>query len=60
MKDFTKEEILELLEDTYNQALSTHYVRKPWSWALYRTWEIIDRKEKKRQLKKFSEVLDKE
>ena len=57
MKDFTKEEILELLEDNYNQALSTCYVRKPWSWALYRTWEIIDRKEKQRQHRKFSEAI---
>ena len=59
MKDYTKAEILELLEDNYNQALSTCYVRKPWSWTLYRTLEIIDRKEKQRQHRKFSEVTEK-
>ena len=47
-KDITIGDVVILLNDLYKKAKSLEYVQKPMSWALYRTWEEVDRKERKR------------
>lgn len=47
-KDITIGEVVILLSYLYRKAKSLEYVQKPMSWALYHTWQEIDKKERKR------------
>ena len=42
--------IINRLEKFYGQALAQKYIRKPWAWALYQTWKVIDQIEPERSL----------
>lgn len=42
----TLDEAIELLKEKYELAKTLGFVRRPVSWALYRTWEEVDRKER--------------
>lgn len=44
-----------IFEKNYQTALKLEYIRKPYAWALYQTWEEVDKKEKKRGLVKRME-----
>lgn len=44
-----------IFEKNYQTALKLEYIRKPYAWALYQTWEEVDKKEKKRELVKRRE-----
>ena len=46
--DITIGDVVILLNDLYKKAKSLEYVKKPMSWALYHTWQEIDKKERKR------------
>ena len=43
----TLDEAIELLKEKYELAKTLGFVRRPTSWALYHTWEEVDRKEKR-------------
>lgn len=40
----TLEKAIEILKANYEKAKMLSFVRRPVSWALYRTWEEVDRK----------------
>lgn len=42
----TLDEAIERLKQNYELAQNMSFVRKPLSWALYRTWEESERKRK--------------
>jgi hypothetical protein len=46
--DITIGDVVILLNNLYKKAKSLEYVKKPMSWALYHTWQEIDKKERKR------------
>lgn len=48
----TLEDVIKLLKENYNEALNYDYIKKPLSWALYRTWYEINRIEKKKSPKR--------
>lgn len=41
------EKAIEILKANYEKAKLLSFVRRPVSWALYRTWEEVDRKERR-------------
>lgn len=43
----TLEKAIEILKANYERAKMLSFVRRPVSWALYRTWEEVDRKERR-------------
>lgn len=43
--DITIGDVVILLNNLYKKAKSLEYVKKPMSWALYHTWQEIDKKE---------------
>lgn len=43
------ERAIELFKEKYEKAKKLDYVQKPISYALYQTWKIIDKKERKKQ-----------
>lgn len=45
----TSERAIELFKEEYERAKKLDYVQKPISYALYQTWKIIDKKERKKQ-----------
>lgn len=45
-----RETIKNIFEKNYQKALKLKYVWKPYSWALYHTWEEVDKKEEKRKV----------
>lgn len=46
--DITIGDVVIMLNDMYKKAKSLEYVQKPMSWALYHTWQEIDKKERTR------------
>ena len=46
--DITIGDVVIILNDLYKKAKSLEYVQKPMSWALYHTWQEIDKKERTR------------
>ena len=45
----TFDEVIDLLKKNYKIAKKYEYVNKPLSWALYHTWDEVDKKEKRRK-----------
>lgn len=45
----TFDEVIDLLKKNYKIAQKYEYVHKPLSWALYHTWDEVDKKEKRRK-----------
>ena len=45
----TLDDAIKLLKENYKIAKKYEYVNKPLSWALYHTWDEIDKKEKRRK-----------
>ena len=43
----TIEKAIEILKANYEKAKLLSFVRRPVAWALYRTWEEVDRKERR-------------
>ena len=37
-----------MIDDYYHTALKDPYIRKPFAWALYHTWQFVDKNEKDR------------
>ena len=44
----TLEKVIDILRKKYDQAKDNDQIHRPLAWALYRTWQIVDRMEKKR------------
>lgn len=47
----TLDDAIKLLTENYRIAQKHEYVLKPLSWALYHTWDEVDKKEKRRKPK---------
>lgn len=43
----TLEQAIEILKDKYDQAKDNPQIYDPVGWALYRTWQIVDKNRKK-------------
>lgn len=43
----TLDQAIEILKENYKKAKLLCFVYRPVSWALYRTWEDVDREERK-------------
>ena len=41
-------DVLDILKRKYHEAYKSKYVKKPLSWALYHTWQIVDATETER------------
>ena len=46
----TLDDAINLLTENYKIAQEREFIAKPLSWALYHTWDEIDKKEKRRKL----------
>ena len=46
----TLDDAIKLLTENYKIAQKHEFIAKPLSWALYHTWDEIDKKEKRRNL----------
>jgi hypothetical protein len=46
----TLDDAIKLLTENYKIAQKREFIAKPLSWALYHTWDEIDKKEKRRNL----------
>ncbi|MBO7733865.1 MAG: hypothetical protein J6S67_14980 [Methanobrevibacter sp.] len=46
----TLNQAIKILTDYYERANKAKYVRKPLSWALYRTWVYVNAREKEREV----------
>ena len=44
----TIEKAIQILTETYAEALTQKYINKPLAWSLYQTWKIVDGMEKSR------------
>lgn len=42
----TLEKAIKILKVNYESAIMLPFVRSPLAWALYRTWEEVDKKER--------------
>lgn len=45
----TIDDVIEYLKEQYKIALSTKWVVRPLAWALYQTWQYVDRMEENRK-----------
>lgn len=45
----TIERVLKILNGYLDQANKLKFVRKPYAWALFQTWRVVDEIEKERQ-----------
>ena len=45
----TLDDVIDLLKWEYEKAVTSEWVQKPLSYALYQTWEAINEKEKRRK-----------
>lgn len=45
----TIERVLKILNGYLDQANQSKFVRKPYAWALFQTWRVVDVIEKERQ-----------
>lgn len=46
----TIQRMIDTLLENLEIAQKSSYVKKPFSWALYQTWKLIDKLEKEREL----------
>lgn len=46
----TFDDAIKLLKENYKIAQKREFIAKPLSWALYHTWDEVDKKEKRRKL----------
>lgn len=45
------DEVIDLLKKNYKIAQKHEFIAKPLSWALYHTWDEVNKKEKRRKPK---------
>lgn len=50
MAEISFPQAIGILKEKYKEARASKYVSKPISWALYQTWQKVDRIEKRRPL----------
>lgn len=48
-QEMTIERVLKILNGYLDQANKLKFVRKPYAWALFQTWRVVDEIEKERK-----------